>query len=336
MGILDPLFSAVTWVILNIHSALTSLGLAPDSGAAWALSIVLLTVCVRILLFPLFVKQIKSSRKMQQLQPQIRELQRKYKNDKQRQQQEMMKLYQESGANPLGGCLPLLVQLPMFIALFQVLRAIAQQRPDWGLTQAIVDSASQASIFGAHIADRFLNSSLAPGTETDQLFSIAGSSATGKIVALALVVTSSVTMFLTIRHSMQNSAMQQPAAGDEMAARQQQMQKLLLFASPFFGLFTLWLPIGVLLYIVTNNVWTLAQNRYIYARYPAATAAGTDTGGEATAAEKAPKGGPAASANGSGAANAATEESVSPSPQPPARRQPVNKPRSKRSGSRKR
>lgn len=334
MGILDPLYAAVTWVIINIHSGLSNM-LDPDSGAAWALSIVLLTVCIRILLFPLFVKQIQSSRKMQALQPKMKELQRKHKGDKQRLNQEMMKLYQENGANPLGGCLPLVVQMPIFISLFQVLNHIAQrQTTDWGLTQRVVESASNASLWGASIADRFMESSVAPGSGSDQFLAIADSPATAKAVALGLVLTSTVTMFLTMRHSMKRSAMQ--TGTDNPAAN---MQKMLLFMAPLFGVFTLWLPIGVLVYIVTNNVWTLAQNYFIYWKYPAAESGPSEAADGAASARAGSDSGDGDSGGGllgRRGRTAAAPTPPSPPPQKYARQQPVNRPKSKRSGGRKR
>ncbi len=337
IGFLEPLYRAITAVILFIHSGLVSVGLDPSSGAAWALAIVLLTVAMRVLLFPLFVKQIQSSRKMQALQPKMKELQQKYKNDKQRLNQEMMKLYQEHGANPLGGCLPLLVQLPIFYGLFTVLRNIAlHNTTDWGLTQTVVESASNATIFGASIAARFLNTSFTPGSTTDQLISFGGSSASAKAVALVLVLISSTTMFLTMRHSMRRSTMQQ--GSDNPAAN---MQKMMLFMAPVFGIVTLWLPIGVLIYIVTTNVWTLGQNYFIYWKYPAAggAAGGAAAAGESGGGSDGSGPRPAAAGEGSGDGKRGSGPTAPTGPaaaQRVVRQQPVNRPRSKRTGSRKR
>ena len=123
LSFLDPLFGAVAFVLVHIHSALAPI-FGANSGASWALAIVLLTVGMRLCLFPLFVKQIRNQRAMQTIQPQMKELQTKYKNDKEKLNQEMMALWKESGANPLSGCLPLLLQIPIFIALFHTLRQI--------------------------------------------------------------------------------------------------------------------------------------------------------------------------------------------------------------------
>src|ERR1700752_4164632 len=110
----------------KIHAGL-SLFLPSGSGVAWALTIVVLVVAMRLILVPLFVKQMHAMRKMTALNPQLMEVRKKYKGDKQTLNEETMRLYRENGVNPLGGCLPLLAQMPLFFALFSVLRAIA----DW-------------------------------------------------------------------------------------------------------------------------------------------------------------------------------------------------------------
>ena len=156
---LNWLFQAVASIIVAIHGALSPI-FGYDSGWSWGLAIVLLTVMMRLLLFPLFVKQIKTQRVMQQIQPQIKELQQKYKGDRETLNTEMMKLYKESGANPLTGCLPLLLQMPIFFALFRVLNSI---HPDsngtyhavYGMTAAQVESFSNAKVFGAPLAAAF-------------------------------------------------------------------------------------------------------------------------------------------------------------------------------------
>src|SRR5881275_2832952 len=133
-----------------------------SSGAAWALSIVLLTMAMRLLLFPLFVKQIKSQRAMSALQPKMKELQAKYKNDKERLNQEMMALWREAGTNPFAGCLPLIVQIPVFFALFRVLNSLHPDKHgvytshfNGILTQHLTQQASLAKVFGVPIGASF-------------------------------------------------------------------------------------------------------------------------------------------------------------------------------------
>ena len=129
MFILDWLRTGVSWVLVQFHTLLSNF-MDPSSGWTWAFSIVGLVIVIRILLIPLFVKQIKAQRNLQIIQPQMKEIQKKYAGDKERQSKEMMKLYKETGTNPLASCLPILLQAPIFFALFSVLQGIAMLRPE--------------------------------------------------------------------------------------------------------------------------------------------------------------------------------------------------------------
>src|ERR1700747_3602645 len=144
---------------MRLHSVLGSL-FGPDSGWPWGLSIVILVMIIRLLLVPLFVKQVQAQRKMAQHAPQLQELRKKYKNDKQRLNEETMKFYKEDGVNPLAGCLPLIPQMIVFFSLFYVLRAIADWKvgvkPAYVLTVAELQSAKDAKIFGVHLGDKLL------------------------------------------------------------------------------------------------------------------------------------------------------------------------------------
>ena len=102
----------------------------PETGIAWVLSIIGLTLVIRMALIPLFVKQIKSSRNMQLIQPKVRELQKKYGHDRERLAQETMKLYKDSGTNPFASCLPILLQMPIFLALFRLIDQAAKNPQD--------------------------------------------------------------------------------------------------------------------------------------------------------------------------------------------------------------
>ena len=141
MSILNPLFEAVAWVIMRIHAVL-AVPFGAASGWSWGLSIVLLVMLMRLIMVPLFVKQVKSQRKMQSHMPALQELKR-YKNDKTRLNEETMKFYKENGINPLGGCLPLVAQLPVFWSLFNVLKAIADWTP--GTAEIRADGARRHS-----------------------------------------------------------------------------------------------------------------------------------------------------------------------------------------------
>ncbi|MGH3275911.1 MAG: membrane protein insertase YidC, partial [Streptosporangiaceae bacterium] len=156
---LNVLYDAVGWIVKQIYG-----GLSPVFGASsvwtWALTIVILVVCMRLIMVPLFIKQMHTTRAMSSLQPQMTALRKRYKNDKQTLNTETMKLYQEAGVNPLMGCLPVVAQMPLFFALFSVLRAIAEWKPGQvpkdGLTLQMVVAAEHARILGVSIADKFL------------------------------------------------------------------------------------------------------------------------------------------------------------------------------------
>ncbi|MFG1998209.1 membrane protein insertase YidC [Spirillospora sp. NPDC048911] len=315
---LDPLYKVVAQLIVWIHTGLSSIGIDKDSGWAWGGSIILLTVMLRLVLFPLFVKQIHASKKMQELNPKIQALRKKYKNDKQRLNQEVMKVYQENGANPLSGCLPILVQMPVFIGLFQVLKRVSDAKEGQGVfavTPDLVQSAQKANIFGAHIPDTFLN---AWGADPKSWSAI--------VVTGIAVIISSCTTFFTVRASMQRQKLQGTMDDNNPMM---QAQKMMVFLAPLFGLFGLGFPLGVLMYWVTSNSWTLAQQHYIYKKYYPHDDNGNGNG----------------NGNGKGDKPAVglkkLKKEPEPAPEPEekpkvVRNQPTRKPRSKRSGSQKR
>jgi YidC/Oxa1 family membrane protein insertase len=252
---LDPLYAAVAWVMAKIHAGL-SLVLPSTSGEAWFLTIILLVVFMRLLLVPLFVKQMHSMRKMSALAPQLQELRKKYKGDKQTLNEETMRLYRENGVNPLGGCLPLVAQLPVFFALFNVLRGIADWKSGptpYGLPESVVKSAQNANIFGAHISDKVLFT----GYMHVPLHA--------KIVILCFVTISVITTFMTVRQSTKRGMTPQMTPDNPMAAS----QKYMAYIVPFFALSGLYWAFGLVLYWVTTNVWTLGQQWVLFKRYPA-------------------------------------------------------------------
>ena len=253
---LTPLYDAVAWVIMRLHAGLGAI-FGDSSGAAWALSIVILVVLMRLLLVPLFIKQMHATRKMTALAPQVAELKKKYKGDKQKLNEETMKLYKDNGANPLAGCLPVVAQLPVFFALFGVLRAIAEDQPKYGLTPAVVASAQNAKIFGVvTVADRLLTSIFPP------VFSSIGTSQ--KIVILLTVVVSATTTFMTVRQSMKRGMTPQMDPNNPMASSQKMMQYIV----PVFALSGLYWQYGLVLYWVTTNLWTLGQQYVLFKRFP--------------------------------------------------------------------
>lgn len=246
--IMGPLYWIISVVLVGFHN-LFSVVLDPDGGWSWALSIVGLTLVIRAALIPLFVKQIKASRNMQMIQPKVKELQKKYGHDRERLAQETMALYKESNTNPFSSCLPLIIQMPIFLALFRLLNAASHDETKGVLTQADVQSLSNAEIFGAKLADTF--------TQADNLNT--------KILAGVLVLAMTATTFLTQRQLM---AKNMPA--DAMTGPYAQQQKLLLYVLPVvFAVGGIAFPIGVLIYWTTSNLWTMGQQFYVIRNNPA-------------------------------------------------------------------
>src|SRR6266545_7554506 len=250
-GIMTPLYWGVSALLVGWHALLTPL-LGKDSGWNWALSIAGLTIVIRTLLIPLFVKQIRSSRNMQLLQPKMKELQKKFGHDREKLGQEMMKLYKETGTNPFASCMPLLLQSPIFIALFRVLDGASRGTSHSGIMKPHIESLRHAKIFGAEISSTFLKAPAVGGTNV-------------KVVAIVLIILMTATMFTTqlqlMRKNMPKAALEGQAA---------QMQKIMLYVFPLFflaGGFNF--PIGVLIYWFVSNLWTMGQQFYVIRRNPA-------------------------------------------------------------------
>ncbi|MFG2224699.1 membrane protein insertase YidC [Streptomyces sp. NPDC048644] len=253
--ILKPLYYAVSWIIVQFHS-FYSLIFDENSGAAWGLSIVSLVVLIRVCLIPLFVKQIKSTRNMQALQPKMKAIQERYKSDKQRQSEEMMKLYKETGTNPLSSCLPILAQSPFFISLYQVLSHIAQNKTVGVIDPALLQSAQKAHIFGAPLAAKFMDSA-------EKIQSLGASLVDVRVVTIIMIVLMSGSQFYTQRQLMTKNV--------DLTVKTpfMQQQKMLMYVFPvMFAVFGINFPVGVLIYWLTTNVWTMGQQMFVIRRNP--------------------------------------------------------------------
>ena len=248
--IMTPLYYAVSAVLLAWHQLWGNL-FGDASGASWVLSIIGLTLVIRAALIPLFVKQIKSSRNMQLIQPKVKELQKKYGHDRERMAQETMKLYRESGTNPFASCLPILLQMPIFISLFRLIDQAAKNSEGRGLlTDAQATDFANAEFFGVQISKTFISAGGAVGV---------------MVMAAVLVVLMTATTFLTQRQLMSKNM---PATA--MSGPYAQQQKMLLYVLPLaFGFGGIFFPIGVLFYWTTSNLWTMGQQFYVIRRNPA-------------------------------------------------------------------
>src|SRR5215213_4133795 len=228
-------------------------------GLSWVLSIMFLVVTVRLILFPLFVKQVKSQRAMQELQPEIQKLRTQYGSDRQGMAAAQQLLFKERGVNPLAGCLPILPQIPVFLSLFHVLRRLAPGAEGlYGWSDELTDEAARAKFFGAPISASFNMT----GAKQAAILDIPGVTYLNiRIVAFVLIVIMCFTTFFTQKQIMKRSG---PVEGQAAM-----VQKTLLYVMPA-GLFVsgFLFPIGVLLYWFTNNLWTLGQQFFILRKMP--------------------------------------------------------------------
>jgi YidC/Oxa1 family membrane protein insertase len=269
--VFDFLYTGVSWVLLRWHQLFTWMGLDAAGGLNWALSIIFLVVTARLLLFRLFVKQVKYQRNMQRIQPQLQKIREKYKSDRQAMQREMMALQQKEGFNPLAGCLPMLLQIPIFISLFHVLRHISnsarlcEAKPvhDPGgllhlytFTQGQTCDAAQGKLFGAPLAGSLRDNA-------DKIVNVLhGDLTSTRTVTIILVLVSSAATLIT-QLLVAHAATTVPTG---TAATVQKLMKIFIPISVLFsGVF---FPLGVLLYWFSSNLWTMCQQLYINKYHP--------------------------------------------------------------------
>ncbi len=266
---LNFLYTAVSWVLLRWHDFFTLIGFSESSGWGWALSIVFLVITARVLLFRLFLKQVHYTRNMQRIQPKIQKLREKYKDDRAEMNRQMMALQQSEGFNPLSGCLPMFLQIPVFIGLYHVLRHVANsaglcQRGSnsslltlYTFTNKETCNAAQAKIFNAPLAASF--------HDTDAVIRQLGGDPTSTRIVLAVLLVISAAATFATQLLVRASAVTTP---EGTAAT---VQKLMLYVIPVGVLasgFLFNFPLGVLLYWFTNNLWTLGQQAYIVRFHP--------------------------------------------------------------------
>jgi YidC/Oxa1 family membrane protein insertase len=281
---LDWIYFAISWILLRWHDLWNAIGI-PDgrflgTNWTWVLSIVFLVVTVRVILFPVFVKQIKSQRAMQALQPKVKELQNKHKGDRETLQKEMMELYKTEKANPLMGCLPMFLQIPVFLGLFHTLRRLNPNNTRttlYGWTADQFRDATHASLFTAPLPSKF-------GSSASELAALEANGTTVKIIAGILVLIMMATTYATSRQMILKT-------GWAEDPQQKMIQRLMLYGIPLSLLVSGSLfPIGVIIYWVTNNLFTLSQQQWVLRKFPPPPMVGKSTparpaGGSGTAAK---------------------------------------------------
>jgi len=304
-SILSPIIWVITWLLFYFHEGL-SLFLPAAAGITWALAIVGIVIVIRILLIPLFVKQVRSMRGMQILQPKMKEIQSKYGHDRERMGQEMMKLYRETGTNPFASCLPILLQAPIFFALFRVLQAGVAQKVPLGYFENHVDTllqANAATLLGVPLWGFFSGADQTPNPTAT------------RILTIILVILMSGTTFITQRQLIVKNT-----AADNPVARQ---QKIMLYLFPvMFAVGGVFFPVGVLIYWLTTNIWSMGQQFWIIRNNPSP---GTPAYAKWEARKK--------QKEKERAVRRGEVPIEEPEPQPIVRQQPKKKPRKKRKGS---
>ncbi|WEO77481.1 membrane protein insertase YidC [Cryobacterium sp. SO2] len=262
--ILWPLKWAVELLLVAFHWLFSNVGLDPNDGITWVLSIVGLVLVVRAALIPIFVRQIKSQRKMLEVAPQLKKIQDKYKGKKDQfsreaMSRETMELYKRTGTNPLASCLPLLLQMPIFFALFSVLNDAQKSNAGVGpLNQELATSFGNATLFGrAPLHDTFAQQWTLMTAGADFNLSV-------MIIAATMVILMTASQFIT-----QLQIVSKNMSPETKASPMFRQQKIMLYLLPLVFAFSgVAFPLGVMFYWLTSNIWTMAQQFLVIRNMP--------------------------------------------------------------------
>ena len=269
MGIIDTILWPIRWVIeailVGFHSLFNALGVPPDSGISWVLSITALVLVVRAALIPVFVRQIKSQRRMMEIAPDLKKIQDKYRGKKDQfsreaMSRETMALYSKAGTNPFSSCLPLLLQMPIFFGLFRVLINAGEENEGVSfMTSELARSFANAELFGAAplkaaMFEVFDDSGLYEGTQAVAIV----------VIAAVMVVLMSGSQFLT-----QLQIMSKNQSPEMKASPMYRQQRILLYVLPLVFLFSgVFFPLGVMFYWLVSNFWTMGQQFIVIRNLP--------------------------------------------------------------------
>ncbi|MDO7883173.1 membrane protein insertase YidC [Protaetiibacter sp. WY-16] len=253
--LLWPIKWVIEAILVAFHTLLTSVGLDPAAGITWVLSIVGLVLVVRAALIPIFVRQIKSQRRMLEVAPQLKKIQDKYKGKKDQfsreaMSRETMELYRKTGTNPLSSCLPLLLQMPIFFGLFSVLNDAQHSKVGVGL-------------LNEQLSSQFANAEIL-GAPLRLAISTADGNATVIIIAAVMVVLMTASQFIT-----QLQIMSKNQSAEMKASPMYRQQRILLYLLPLvfaFSGFTF--PLGVMTYWLVSNFWTMGQQFLVIRNMP--------------------------------------------------------------------
>ncbi|SDO96087.1 YidC/Oxa1 family membrane protein insertase [Arthrobacter sp. ok909] len=258
--ILAPFKWLVSAIMVGFHDGLSAIGMSPANGWTWTLSIIGLVLVIRAALIPVFVKQIKAQRGMQLLQPDLKKMQDKYKGktdqlSRQAMAQEQMALYKKHGTNPFSACLPMLIQMPFFFALFQVLSGISSAKVSGqgigAMSAEQVKQFDESTIFGAPLSASLLHGG-------------GGNQTAVWILSIVMILAMTASQFITQKQIMAKNMSEEALASPFM-----RQQKMMLYILPVvFGVGGINFPIGVLIYWTTTNLWTMGQQFFVIRRMP--------------------------------------------------------------------
>lgn len=257
--ILWPIKWVIELILVSFHSMWTFFGLDGDAGVTWVLSIVGLVIVVRAALIPIFVRQIKSQRRMLEVAPQLKKIQDKYKGKKDQlsreaMSRETMELYKRTGTNPLSSCLPLLLQMPIFFGLFSVLNdaSVKDQAGVGLLSQGLADSFASAVFLGAPLNSTFINAMNAGGPWQVM------------VVAAVMIVLMTASQFIT-----QLQIVSKNMSPETKASPMFRQQRILLYLLPLVFAFSgVAFPLGVMFYWLVSNFWTMGQQFIVIRNMP--------------------------------------------------------------------
>jgi YidC/Oxa1 family membrane protein insertase len=261
--ILWPIKWVIELILVAFHSMWTFIGLPADAGVTWVLSIVGLVIVVRAALIPIFVRQIKSQRRMLEVAPHLKKIQDKYKGKKDQysreaMSRETMELYKRTGTNPLSSCLPLLLQMPVFFALFSVLQSAQHDQAGVGaLTQELANSFANSEFFGAPLKSTFIG-------EWNLMVAGAPFSASVMIIAATMIILMTASQFIT-----QLQIVSKNMSPETKASPMFRQQRILLYLLPLVFAFSgVAFPLGVMFYWLVSNFWTMGQQFLVIRNMP--------------------------------------------------------------------
>jgi YidC/Oxa1 family membrane protein insertase len=258
--ILWPIKWVIEAILVAFHTGLTAIGLDPSAGLTWVLSIVGLVLVVRAALIPIFVRQIKSQRRMLEVAPQLKKIQDKYKGKKDQfsreaMSRETMEMYKKTGTNPLSSCLPLLIQMPIFFSLFSVLQEANKGQQGVGLLEkSLSENFGKASLFGIAPLHESIQSALASNPVQTVVI----------VIAVFMVIVMTASQFIT-----QLQIMSRNQSAEMKASPMFRQQRILLYILPLVFAFSGFaFPIGVMFYWLTSNIWTMVQQFLVIRNMP--------------------------------------------------------------------